>query len=252
MRRRPSGAAVAAALVVLPLLALVVRAFADAWRAPALVPQDLGLRGVREALSGEAATATANSAIVAASTAVLALLVAWPAARALGERRLRRRGPVLVLLAAPLLVPGYAIGTGLNEWLIRLGLDGTLPAIVVAHLTFAVPYATLVLLSGFGPRLAALEEMARTCGLDPWRRLLWVTLPAAAPTIAAAGLLAFLVSWSDYGTSLAVGAGRPTLPIVLLPFIGADPQIAASLALLFLAPALLALAVAVRAGRSPL
>lgn len=251
MRRPPAGT-VPAALVALPLLALVVRAVADAWRAPDLLPTDLGLRGVRAALSGEAATATGNSALVAAATTALALLVAWPAARVLAERRLPRPGPVLVLLAAPLLVPGYAIGTGLNEWLIRLGVDGTLPAIVLAHLTFAVPYATLVLLGGFGPRLTALEEMAHTAGLAPRRRLLLVTLPAAAPTVAAAALLAFLVSWSDYGTSLAVGAGRPMLPLVLLPFIGTDPQIAASLALVFLAPALVALAVAVRAGRRPL
>lgn len=250
--RRPTVAGVTAVLVAAPLVALVARAFADAWRAPSLLPQELGLRGVRTAFSGEAATATANSALVAAVTTVLALLVAWPAARALGERRLRRPGPVLLLLAAPLLVPGYAIGTGLNEWLIRVGIDGSLGAIVVAHAVFAVPYATLVLLSGFGPRLTALEEMARTAGLRPLQRFALVTLPCAAPTSAAAALLAFLVSWSDYGTSLAVGAGQPMLPIVLLPFIGADPQVAASLALLFLAPALVALAVAVRAGRRPL
>lgn len=42
------------------------------------------------------------------------------------------------------------------------------------------------------------------------------------------------------------------LPVVLLPFVGADPQVAATLALLFLAPAVAVLALAVRAGRMPL
>lgn len=250
--RRPELPALAAAAVTLPLGALVVRALADEWRAPALLPQELGTRGLRQALTGEAGTALGNSLVVAGLTVALALALAWPAARVLGERRLRRPGPVFLLIAAPLLVPGYAIGTGLNEWLIRLGIDGSLLALVVAHLTFVLPYTVVVLLSGFGPRLTALEEMASTAGLSPWRRFAQVTLPSAAPTIAAAALLGFLVSWSDYGTSLAVGAGEPMLPLVLLPFIGADPQVAASLALLFLAPAVLALVVAVRAGRRPL
>ena len=254
MADRLSGrAAVAAAfLVAAPLLVLVVRAFADEWRAPALLPQQFGLRGVQIAFSGSSAEAFGNSLLVAVATAMLALLLAWPAARVLGERRLRHPARVFLLLAAPLLVPSYAVGTGLTEWFIRLGLDGTLPALVAGHLTFVLPYVVLVLLSGFGPRLIALEEVARVNGLSPSRRLLWVTLPAAAPTVGAAALIGFLVSWSDYGTSLAIGGGRPMLPVVLLPFVGADPQVAATLALLFLVPAVGVLAVAIRAGRMPL
>ncbi len=247
-----STTAALAALVTVPLLALVVRAFADEWRAPAVLPQDLGLRGFRLAFSGPSATAFGNSLVVALLTVAIALAVAWPAARVLGERRLRRPAPVFLLLAMPLLVPSYAVGSGLNEWLIRLGLDGTTLALVIAHLTFVLPYTVIVLLSGFGPRLTALEEMGRTTGLSPAQRFFLVTVPAAAPTLAAATLVGFLVSWSDYGTSLAVGAGRPMLPIVLLPFVGADPQVAASLAVLFLAPAILVLIAAVRAGRRPL
>jgi hypothetical protein len=48
---------------------------------------------------------------------------------------------------------------------------------------------------------------------------------------------------------LAVGSGLPMLPLVLLPFIPSDPQVAAALALEFLAPALAALAVAARASQ---
>ncbi|MGI8845894.1 MAG: ABC transporter permease [Thermoleophilaceae bacterium] len=251
-RRLPRATAGLAVLVMLPLLALVVRAFADQWRAPALIPQEFGLRGVRVAFSGPSGAAFANSLLVAVVTAALALLIAWPAARVLGERRLRHPAPVFLLLAMPLLVPSYAVGTGLTEWFIRLDLDGTVPALVAGHLTFVLPYVIVVLFSGFGPRLTALEDVARVNGLSPPRRLVWVTLPAAAPTVGAAALIGFLVSWSDYGTSLAVGGGRPMLPIVLLPFVGTDPQVAATLALLFLAPAVAVLAAAVRAGRMPL
>lgn len=248
-----AAAAVIAAAFAIPLLALVVRAFADEWRAPALIPQRLGLRGVDVALGGTGAPeAVANSLVVALLTTAVALLLGWPAARVLGERRLRRPALVFVLLAMPLLVPAYATGAGLTEWLIRLGLSGGLGGLVLAHLVVVLPYVIVVLMSGFGPRVTELEEMARTAGAGPLRRLAWVTVPAVRPALAAAAFIGFLVSWSQYGSSLAVGAGRPMLPVVMLPFIGTDPQVAAVLALLFLAPAVLALALAARAARSPL
>ncbi len=249
---RALGVVIAAAFAI-PLLALVVRAFADEWRAPAVIPQRLGLRGVDVAFDGTSAPeALANSLAVAVATTAVALLAGWPAARVLGERRLRRPALVFVLLAMPLLVPPYATGSGLLEWLIRLDLSDTLAGLVLAHLVVVLPYVIVVLMSGFGPRVTELEEMARTAGASPLRRLAWVTVPAVRPALAGAALIGFLVSWSQYGSSLAVGAGRPMLPVVMLPFIGPDPQVAAVLALLFLAPAVLALVLAARAARSPL
>ncbi len=255
---RPRGwagralAAAALALFVLPLLSLVVRAFADVWRAPALVPQQLGTRGIAEVLGPTIATAFVNSLVVAVAATLLALVLGWPAARVLGERRLRHPGPVFLLLAMPLLVPQYATGVGLTSWFIRLGLTGTLVGLVLAHLTVVLPYVVLVLLSGFARRLTELEEMGRSLGASPPRRLVHVTLPAVRPTLLVAGFLGFVVSWSQYGTSLAVGGGTPMLPVVLLPFIGADPQIAATLTLLFLVPAVVMLVLVARAGRAPL
>ncbi len=254
--RRPTGAGLAAlavaGLFALPLLALVVRAFADAWRFPAIVPQRFGARGVEVAFSGKALEAFGNSLLVGVGVTSLALLLGWPAARVLGERRLRRPGFVFLLLAMPLLVPSYATGTGLTEWFLRLDLADTLGGLGLAHLVVVLPYVIVVLLSGFGPRVTELEEMGRSMGLGPVARWRLVTLPAVAPTLAAATFLGFLVSWSEYGSSLAVGGGTPMLPVILLPFVRNDPQVAAALALLFLAPAVLALIATTRAARSPL
>ena len=94
--------------------------------------------------------------------------------------------PVFLLLALPLLVPSYAVGSGLTEWFIRLGLDGTILALVAAHLTFVLPYVVIVLLAGFGPRLTAIEEMGSVSGLTPLRR-------AAAVGMAFSGMLARMV-----------------------------------------------------------
>lgn len=237
-----------AMLTVVPLLVLPLRAAADVWRAPALMPQQFGTRGLEVVLSPGTNTAVAitNSLVVAVATTAVALVLAWPAARWLATAPTSRRAPVLVVLALPLLVPPLAIGAGLAEWFLRLGLTNSLPGLVLAHLVAVLPYVTVVLTPGFGPRVRAVEEAARTLGAGRWQVLRLVSLPMVAPSLAVASLVGGLVSWSQYGSSLGVGRGVPMLPLVLEPFVGRDPQVAAVLALVFLAPALLALAAVVR------
>lgn len=236
-----------------PLVVLALQAFADAWRAPSVLPSELGLRGFEIAFGRAAAgDALATSLTIAGLTTVVCLLVGWPAARAISRRGLARRGTILLLLALPLLMPPYLAGFGLTEWFIRVGIDGTLVGLVLSHVVFALPYAVIVLLSAFGRELEALEEMARTTGTGALARLRLVTLPLARPALGVAALLSFLVSWSQYGTTLAIGGGRPTLPIVMLPFVRTDPQVAAALALVFLAPCIVALAFAARTQRAVL
>ena len=241
-------AVVLAALVLGPLLVLPVRALADVWRAPALLPQRWGTRGLEVVLSPGTNTAAAigNSLLVATATTLLALLLAWPAARWLATAGPARRTPVLVVLALPLLVPPLAIGTGLAEWFLRLGLTDSLPGLVLAHLVAVLPYVTVVLAPGFTPAVRAAEEAARTLGAGRSQVLRLVSLPMLAPSLAVATLLGGLVSWSQYGSSLGVGRGIPMLPLVLEPFVGRDPQVAAALSLVFLAPALVALAATTR------
>lgn len=243
-RRLLLGLAGAAAL--LPFLTLVLRAAADEWRSPGILPQRYGARGVEAAFAdgSGAAEAIANSLLVGGGATALALVIAWPAARVLGERRLPRPGPVWVLLALPLLIPPFATGSGLAEWFIRLGLADTLAGLVIAHLIPVVPYVVLILAAGFGPEVRALEEAAAVHGAGPLRRLALVSLPALAPVLAVAVLLGFLVSWSQYGLSLAVGGGVPMLPLLLVPFLSSDPQVGAVLTIVFLVPAIAALAVA--------
>ena len=146
--RRPSAAVVVTGLLFgLPLVALVVRAFADVWRAPALLPQRWGGRGFDAAFAGDDALPALLASLGAgAVTTLLALVIAWPAARVLGERRLRHPALIFMLLAMPLLVPPYAVGLGLTEWFLRLEVTGTAASLVLAHLTVVLPYTVLLLL----------------------------------------------------------------------------------------------------------
>jgi putative spermidine/putrescine transport system permease protein len=244
-RDRTISIALAATAIVFalgPIATITVQAAADSWRGSAVFPQTFGLRGLRNTFNDPIVPrAIANSLIVATATVVIALALAWPAARALAADR--RRTLQLALLI-PVLVPPLAIGNGLSPWFLRIGIADTLLAIVLAHLVTVLPYVTLALVPGFTPHLVELEHAAATLGASAVHRIHTVTIPALRRHLALAVALGFTISWSQYGTSLIVGGGIPMLPVVLVPFVRADPQMGAVLDLIFLTPPLLIVAIA--------
>jgi putative spermidine/putrescine transport system permease protein len=237
-------------LLGLVLAVLPLRAAADIWRAPALWPQELGTRGLAYVTAAGAGVprAAGNSFAVAAVSTLVAALLGWPAARLIGGGT--RIGRVLlVVLALPLVVPPLAVGTGLSTWFLRLGVADSLGTLVLSHLIYVIPYVSLTLAVGFSGDVEDLEEAARALGAGRLTRLVRVTAPAVAPALSAALLLGFVVSWTQYGTSLAIGGGIPMLPLLVVPFAHTDPQIAAALSLVFLLPLLGLLGMTAAAGR---
>jgi putative spermidine/putrescine transport system permease protein len=220
-----------------PLLLIPAQAVADEWRAPSLWPQRIGMRGINRVMSDAMLPdAIVNSVIVGCGAAAMAQA---------------RPGRAALVVFSPLLVPPLVVGEGLQVWFLRIGLADTLFGVMVAHLVYVIPYVVLVLMPAFTGSLREREEAA--AGLGAHRRHIWrlVTLPATASSVALAAALGFTVSWSQYGTSLGVGGGIPLLPLVLVPFVRSDVQIAAVLDLVFLVPPLLALLVAWRMTTRP-
>ncbi len=81
-------------------------------------------------------------------------------------------------------------------------------------------------------------------GASEWRAFMRVTLPLIAPAIAAAALLALVVSFDDYViTSLVAGVDSETLPMVIYAMArrGVSPVVNAISALIVVAFGLLIL-----------
>ena len=152
------------------------------------------------------------------------------------------------VVLSPILIPPLVIGEGLRFWFLRLELADNLVGIGLSHSVAVVPYMTLVLLPGFDQGLRRREEAGRVLGASRFEIWWELTSRMLAGRIAVAVVLGFTVSWSQYGTSLGVGGGIPMLPLVLVPFVRSDPQVAAVLDLVFLIPPFVLFASALRAG----
>jgi ABC-type spermidine/putrescine transport system permease subunit II len=173
--RRRWAARLLAVLAAAPLVVLPVRALAETWRAPSLLPQTWSTRGfaVLGASGTRAGEAVTNSLVVALGTVLVALLLGWPAARSLAAAPRGRRLVATVVLALPLLVSPFATGVGLTEWFIRIGLTDTIVGLVLAHLVYVLPYVVLLLAPAFSHGVDDLEEAAAVLGAQqraasPW------------------------------------------------------------------------------------
>ncbi len=247
---------VALVVALLPLVPLVLWSVSGAWPYPRLLPTSVTTRGLELLVAPRtgAVRALALSTGIGAAVAVIAVLIGLPAGRAIGLYRFRGRRLVQLALLAPVIVPGLAVTLGLQVFFVRYGLSGSVPGVVLVQLVPTVPYAATVLGAGFANLDVDHERVARTLGAGPVRTTWSVTLPLLRPTIVAAALFCFLISWSEYVLTLLVGAGRvQTLPLQLFAAIGGtDTTLAAALALLVVVPPLLAVLACSRvlSGRS--
>ncbi len=228
-------------LAVIPLLLLAARSLAQSWFWPSLLPPVWSVRAWQYVFSptAEVLPALSISLSIALAVTMLAVAVALPAARVLAWQEFRGKRAVLFALLLPVLTPPLAAIMGVHSLFLRYGLTDTLTGVALSHLISTVPYTTLMLTGSFSRLDPDFEAQARTLGaggFNVWRH---VTLPAIAPGLAVAASFAFLISWSQYLTTLLIGGGRiVTLPLTLVAFQrGGDEAIAAALSLVFLAPA---------------
>jgi putative spermidine/putrescine transport system permease protein len=210
-----TGRGLLAVWLVLPVVPLLLWAFADRWTFPALLPQVWGTRGLEEALARDAGAAFGRSTLLGLAVAALATPLGAMAGRALASRQVPASTAVLAVLLSPLVLPPFAVALGLDVLLLRLAVPPT-AGVVVLLVVAALPYTTIVLRSAYAAHDRGFEDEARLLGATPLRTVVSVQLPLLAPALAGAAFLAFLVGWSDYIVTVLVGGGQlTTLPVLV-------------------------------------
>ncbi|CAB1060973.1 hypothetical protein D1BOALGB6SA_5744 [Olavius sp. associated proteobacterium Delta 1] len=232
--------------VLLPFTVLIIWSFSSRWFYPQLWPEHWGLRAwqyVFGTAGSQIISGLIQSILVALATAAVSVVIGVPAGRALGLYNFRAKDTISVMLMLPVIVPPLCVAMGLHLWFIKLGLAETFIGVVLVHLTFCLPYSVFVMWGVFSNYNPDYENQARSLGANSWKIITRVMLPLTLPGIMVAGLFSFLLSWSQYLSTLIIGGGRiTTLPILLFALMGSgDRPVAAAVSMVFVAPAFLAL-----------
>jgi molybdate transport system permease protein len=236
-------AALALVLLVLPLVALLLRAD---W---ARIPSDLATPTVLPALR--------LSLTTTACTAALCLLLGTPLAWLLARSEHPATSWARALLTIPLVLPPVVGGVALLMTWGRNGLVGqhltpfgiqipfTTVAVVLAETFVAMPYYVLAVegaMRGLDPRL---ESVARTLGASDLRYLRTVGIPLVLPGIASGLALAWARALGEFGATITFAGNFPgrtqTLPLLVYVELERDPQVAISISIMLLAVSVLVL-----------
>lgn len=158
--------------------------------------------------NGDFLRALRNSVIVSFSVVAISLALGSLAAYAMGRLKFRGRTPVLYLILSMTMFPQIAILGSLYQMINALELFDRLPALIIAYLTFTLPFTVWVLANFFKAMPGELEEAALVDGATPLQAFYRILLPLAAPGMVTTGLLAFIAAWNEYLYALTFTQSR--------------------------------------------
>jgi multiple sugar transport system permease protein len=165
-----------------------------------------------------------HSVFIGLTTMILTVLIGSLAAFALGRLRVATHW---ALVNAPLLtyaVPGAFLIIPFSRLAAEYGLSNSLWAIVAANVTFATPYAILILRQYATLIPLELDEAAQVDGASPAQVYGRVYLPLMAPALAAVGTFALLLAWNEYVYQyvLLSSTRRMTVAVAIAQFFNTD------------------------------
>ncbi|MDX3457756.1 carbohydrate ABC transporter permease [Streptomyces sp. ME02-8801-2C] len=192
---------------------------------PNLFPVNGTLAGYRTVLT-EQLPYLATSLVVALGTVALTVALAAPAGYALAKLRPRGGGILSFLLLAAQMIPGIIMAMGFYAIYLQLGVLQSLPGLIVADSTLAVPFAVLIFTAFMTSIPGELIQAAQMDGARPLRTFWSIVLPMSRNSIVTVSLFAFLWSWSDFifASTLVNGGTHEPITLGIYHYIGNNNQ----------------------------
>jgi multiple sugar transport system permease protein len=166
----------------------------------------------------------ANTAVVATSTALLAVLTASLGAYAVARLRFRGRNLFLNLVLMVYLFPGVLLVIPLFAMLVRIGgalsfeVQDNLGVLVLTYLAQTLPVALYMLAGYFRTVPEEIEQAALIDGCSRGQVITRITFPLSVPAMVSVTIYTFMIGWNEFLYAFIFLNRREnfTLPIKLL------------------------------------
>ena len=164
--------------------------------------------------AGRFGAAAWNSITIAIIASVTSTMIATAAAVAMVRGgAFAGKSATFALINLPLLVPEIVTAVAALIFFSVIGLTPGYLTILLAHITFCIPFAYLPIAARLQGIEATFEQAARDLYATRAQAFRLILLPIMAPGVISGGLLAFIVSLDDFIiTNFVKGAGMETLP----------------------------------------
>ena len=139
--------------------------------------------------------------LVAVIATVVSTIVGTITAIGLSKSRKLVKEIVLQINNLPVMNPDIVTAIGLMLFFISLNVNTSLITLILAHISFCIPYVILSIM----PKLRTLDDNVAEAALDlgatPWQALTKVIIPQIYPAILSGALIAFSMSLDDFVVS---------------------------------------------------
>jgi ABC-type spermidine/putrescine transport system permease subunit II len=156
--------------------------------------------------------AAGTSALVACASSIGALILGSVASYGLVRGSFRGRALLEGNFIAPLILPPVITAVALYIFFARIGLLGTMAGLIVAHTVLTVPYVVLVMAVAIRQFDVRIEQVAYSLGASWFRMFRSVLLPNLLPSVLAAWIFAFIISFDEVIVTLFLAGAYDTIP----------------------------------------
>jgi multiple sugar transport system permease protein len=162
-----------------------------------------------------------HSLLVASGTVILGLAFSLTAAYAFSRFRFTGRRFLMLMFLLINMFPLILLIIPLFIIMRQLGLLDTHLALILAHSTFSIPFATWMMISYFNAIPRSLDEAAMVDGCSALGAMVKVVLPLTLPGVIATGIYIFITSWNEFlYASVLAGQDVRTLTVAVQTLIG--------------------------------
>ncbi len=213
----------------LPIIYLIVFSFNDFTAGRRVIYSNLGkwkgftFDNYSNLFSGEAGSALLLTLEVAAISSVVATVIGTAAAIGIYAMKKRPRNVVLNVSQLPMVNPDLVTGisfmmlfTFVNS--ILAGIGGHLsdiPKLIIAHVTFSIPYVIFSVMPRLKQSSGLLYEAAMDLGCSPTQALFKAVIPDIMPGISSGFIMALTMSLDDFVVSYFVSDLKSVLSVYI-------------------------------------
>jgi len=163
-----------------------------------------------------------NSLVISIVAGLITCFIVTSTALAL-RHKVVGRNIVFYLILLGFITPGVILGLGSLIFYKYIGLQLSFWSPVAVDVVFAVPFGLILMMARFDPNLMEYEQAASASKASPLNVFRYITLPLIRWEVLAAGILGFLLSWSELIRTQFVIKGLGTLTTFINAELGANP-----------------------------
>lgn len=169
-----------------------------------------------------------NSLIVAVAATVISIVIGVLGAMGLMRFEFKLKQTINSALYIPIVIPEVVLGVSLLMLYEMADFPLGLPAMILAHATFCIPFVVIIMRGRMAGMDMSIEEASQDLGANRIVTFFRITLPMLVPGILSSAFMSFTLSIDDVIISNFVsGPYSTTLPVKILSMVkvGLRPEV---------------------------